>query len=296
MSRVSTLARRLSRVASRARAVSPMPSEWIPLSITATSSTRLPATRATRDASTSSSASSSASLLDAAARARVSEDLRRMGVRKLDGDGGAHGRRVALVPLGTFNDDPCVVMRVTEDMMRRMKVCALPSAAVEESTLLESSSVTTTRAARRAGEALFGDAEDASVELLGASHDVLDARGRTVVTPVVAYFGEVGERVRGRKDVAAISLSTVMSLEGVAADGGDGVKFIGRLEAEGLSGNEASALHGALRVVAGRNRAYKEALYDQFAPGYARRAPEATHVESLLDPSRAPSDGEHATG
>ena len=80
------------------------------------------------------------------------------------------------------------------------------------------------------------------------------------------------------------------------ADGGDGVKFIGTLEAEGLSGYEASALHGALRVVAGRNRAYKEALYDQFAPEYARRAPEATHVESLLNPSRAPSDGEHATG
>ena len=70
MSRVSTLARRLSRVASRARAVSPMPSEWIPLSITATSSTRLPATRATRDASTTSSAASAASLLDAA-RARA---------------------------------------------------------------------------------------------------------------------------------------------------------------------------------------------------------------------------------
>jgi hypothetical protein len=291
MSLASTVARRVTRVASRARAVSPTTSEWISLSI-ATPSTRLAATAIAHDASTSSSSSSS--LLDAAARARVSEDLRRMGVRKLDGDG-AHGRRVALVPLGTFNKDPCVVMTVTEDMMRGARVCALPSAGVEESTLLESSSVTTTRAARRASEALFGEREDATVELLGASHDVLDERGRTVVTPVLVYFGEVGERVRGRKDVAAISLSTVMSLEGIAADG-DGVKFIGTLEAEGLSGYEASALHGALRVVAGRNRAYKEALYDQFAPGYARSAPAAAHVESLLNPSRAPNGGEHATG
>ena len=126
---------------------------------------------------------------------------------------------------------------------------------VEESTLLESSSVTARRQA--AGEALNRDAAATSVELFGASHDVLDVRGRTVVTPVVAYFGEVGERVRGRKDVAAISLSTVMSLRASPPTAAPGVKFIGTLEAEGLSGYEASALHGALRVVAGRNRAYK---------------------------------------
>ena len=63
-----------------------------------------------------------------------------------------------------------------------------------------------------------------------------------------------------------------MSLEGVAADPkGDGVQFVGTLSARGLEGYEAQVLHNALRVVAGPNRAYKEALYDQFVPGYVRQ-------------------------
>jgi hypothetical protein len=199
-----------------------------------------------------------------------------MATRKLDGDASAHGRRVALVPLGTYNEDPCVVVTVSEDMMRRGRACALPSAAVEEWTLLESASVATTSAAKRAKEALFGKDDKTVVEMLGATHDVLDVRGRTVVTPVLAYMGEIGEKVRGRSDVAAISLSTLMSLDGVAPDAKNGgVRFIGTLAAAGLEGYEAAALHAALRVVAGPRLEYKEALYDQFVAGYKRRAPPA---------------------
>jgi hypothetical protein len=111
-----------------------------------------------------------------------------------------------------------------------------------------------------------------AVEMLGASHDVFDSEGRTVVTPVLAFVGEVRDAVRGRDDVAAISLETLMSLDGVVSEGKKfEPRFIGTLAAAGLSGYEAHALHGALRVVAGRNFDYKEALYDQFQPGYVRK-------------------------
>lgn len=218
-------------------------------------------------------------LLTERERERIASDLRAMATRKMDSDG-AHGRRVALVPLGTYNDDPCVVMTVSEDGMRGGQTCALPSAAVEEDTLLESASVATTSAARRAEKALFGTSSEGSRggrgDFLGASHDVADVKGRTIVTPVLAYLGEIADLVRGRSDVAAISLSTLMSLEGVAADPkGDGVRFVGTLSARGLEGYEAQVLHNALRVVAGPNRAYKEALYDQFVPGYVRQSPPA---------------------
>ena len=231
-------------------------------------------------------------MLSASQLERIASDLRRMAVRKMDGDGGAHGRRVALVPLGTYNEDPCVLVTVTEDGLLGGKSCALPSAAVEDDTLLENSSVATTSAARRARDALFGAADDARVEFLGASHDVVDAEGRTVVTPVVAYFGEVAEKVRGRSDVAAISLETLMSLDGVVADPkGGGVRFIGTLAARGLRGYEAQALHNALRVVAGPNKAYKEALYDQFNPAYVRTSPPAPPNPRHAGAARQESSG-----
>lgn len=207
-------------------------------------------------------------------RQRISEDLRSARIRKLD-DAPAHGRRVSLVPLALFNDNPCVVFTVYEDAHRGGKFCGLPSAAVEESTLLESSSVATTSAAKRARRALWGDAESsarmASMELLGASHDVVDVQGRTVVTPVLAFLGEVQDATRGRDDVAAISLDTLASLDGVIAEDDGAPRFIGTLAASGLRGYEAHALHAALRVIAGPNVDYKEALYDQFTPGYVRK-------------------------
>jgi len=215
-------------------------------------------------------------LLSDANRQRISEDLRSARIRKLD-DASAHGRRVSLVPLALFNDNPCVLFTVYDDAHRGGKFCGLPSAAVEESTLLESSSVATTNAAKRARRALWGDAESsarmASMELLGASHDVVDVQGRTVVTPVLAFLGEVQDATRGRDDIAAISLDTLASLDGVVAEKNGEPRFIGTLAASGLRGYEAHALHAALRVIAGPNMDYKEALYDQFTPGYVREPP-----------------------
>lgn len=220
------------------------------------------------------SSGTSHALLSDANRQRISEDLRSARIRKLD-DAPAHGRRVSLVPLALFNDNPCVVFTVYEDAHRGGKFCGLPSAAVEESTLLESSSVATTNAAKRARRALWGDAESSarmqSMELLGASHDVVDVQGRTVVTPVLAFLGEVQDATRGRDDVAAISLDTLASLDGVIAEDDGAPRFIGTLAASGLRGYEAHALHAALRVIAGPNMDYKEALYDQFTPGYVRK-------------------------
>lgn len=214
------------------------------------------------------SSGKSHALLSDANRQRISEDLRSARIRKLD-DAPAHGRRVSLVPLALFNDNPCVIFTVYEDAHRGGKFCGLPSAAVEESTLLESSSVATTNAAKRARRALWGDAE--SMELLGASHDVVDVQGRTIVTPVLAFLGEVQDATRGRDDVAAISLDTLASLDGVIAEENGAPRFIGTLAASGLRGYEAHALHAALRVIVGPNMDYKEALYDQFTPGYVRK-------------------------
>ena len=266
--RLARVARSSARALERARGGDANAARALTTTTATTATTRA---RATRDGD-----SATARLLREDERARIARDLRAMATRKLDGDASAHGRRVALVPLGTYNEDPCVVVTVSEDMMRRGRACALPSAAVEEWTLLESASVATTSAAKRAKEALFGKDDKTVVEMLGATHDVLDVRGRTVVTPVLAYMGEIGEKVRGRSDVAAISLSTLMSLDGVAPDAKNGgVRFIGTLAAAGLEGYEAAALHAALRVVAGPRLEYKEALYDQFVAGYKRRAPPA---------------------
>ena len=202
---------------------------------------------------------------------RVARDLRDMPTRKLDGDFASAGRRVAVIPLGTFNADPCVIMTIYRDAgANDAHACGLPSAGVEESTLLESSSVATTSAARRALDALWGikNRRPSRSDLLGCVSDVADVRGRTVVTPVIAYLGEVKEAMRGRDDVAAISLSTLMSTNGVKPTREGGVEFIGTIGARGLQGHEAMGLHGALRVVAGPNAAYREALYDQFSADY----------------------------
>ena len=236
-------------------------------SMMATTTTTTTTTRAV-------SSGTSHALLSDANRQRISEDLRSARIRKLD-DAPAHGRRVSLVPLALFNDNPCVVFTVYDDAHKGGKFCGLPSAAVEESTLLESSSVATTNAAKRARRALWGDAESSarmqSMELLGASHDVVDVQGRTIVTPVLAFLGEVQDATRGRDDVAAISLDTLASLDGVIAEDDGAPRFIGTLAASGLRGYEAHALHAALRVIAGPNMDYKEALYDQFTPGYVRK-------------------------
>lgn len=202
---------------------------------------------------------------------RVARDLRDMPTRKLDGDFASAGRRVAVIPLGTFNADPCVIMTIYRDAgANDAHACGLPSAGVEESTLLESSSVATTSAARRALDALWGikNRRPSRSDLLGCVSDVADVRGRTVVTPVIAYLGEVKEAMHGRDDVAAISLSTLMSTNGVKPTREGGVEFIGTIGARGLQGHEAMGLHGALRVVAGPNAAYREALYDQFSADY----------------------------
>jgi len=199
---------------------------------------------------------------------RIARDLRSMPIRKLDGARAGESRRVAVVPLATLNADPCVVVAVYYDVNANEHRCALPSAAVEEFTLLESSSVQTTNAGRRAMEVVFGNAQATRSEWLGCVADVADARGRVVITPVVAFLGEVKELVRGRQDVAAISLSTLMSQSGVKPTREGGVEFIGTVSARGLVGHEAMGLHSALRVVAGSNAAYREALYDQFSKDY----------------------------
>ena len=246
------------------------------------------ATRA-GEASTSSRARDEAhpALLSDAHIDRVARDLRDMPTRKLDGDFASAGRRVAVIPLGTFNADPCVIMTVYRDAgANDAHACGLPSAGVEESTLLESASVATTSAARRALDALWGvkNRRSGKSDLLGCVSDVADVRGRTVVTPVIAYLGEVKEALSGRDDVAAISLSTLMSTNGVKPTREGGVEFIGTIAARGLRGHEAMGLHGALRVVAGPNAAYREALYDQFSAEYrAAKAAAAAAAKTNTD-------------